>query len=212
MMKERISIREYFKENGTPLIFWACIGGVAIAVGILWPSFYWLVVGSIILLGSILVALFPFFIKDKFRESVGISIGGCVFLLMALVTLLNIFFNGTRYISSNDNRQHRYPNCGAIIMSNQIQEVSRLEGFFHLHFKDCENCEQRRTSEKKQRRANEKIKELQEEITELQEEIEVKEWQIKALRNGADIDDIDFGEEDEEEYYDEHEIEPVHMR
>ena len=206
------NMKEYFKEYGSPLIFWAVIGGVAIAVGLLWPSFYWLVVGSIILLGSILFALFPFVVKNDSNESIGQSIGCSVFLLLVLVTLLNIVFNGTRYISSDDNRQHRYSNCEAIIMSKHIIEVSRLEGFFHLYFKDCENCEQRRTSEKKQRRANEKIKELQEEITELQEEIEVKEWQIKALRNGADIDDIDFGEEDEEEYYDEHEIEPVHMR
>ena len=89
-------------------------------------------------------------------------------------------------------------------MSNQVKEVSRLEGFFHLCFFDCDVCDERRDEQRKRERTEEKIQELEEKADYLEE-------QINALRNGADIDEMDFGE-DENEYYDEDDIEPVHLR
>lgn len=204
---------KYPKEQLGPCVFFALIGAIAIAVGLLWPSFYWLVIGIIIVATALMIAVCPFFEK---QDSEGNSIGtiGCGFLLLiVIVTGLNIFFHGTRYIAPGNDYQHRFVDCSIIKGGYDIKEVSRLEGFFHLCFKECEVCKQRRVTEKKQHKTEVKIKQLQEEINDLQELIDIRIEQIEALRNGADIDTMVFEElYEEEDEYDESEYEPLYLR
>lgn len=202
--KEMLPIKKIYKEIGVGLIIWALIGGAAIAVGLLWPSFYWLIIGAIILLMVLAYAIFPFIAQPDSEQVIGASIGCCGLALLVLVSLINLFFYGTRYISSDDSEQHQYMDCRRLSMSNQIKEVSRLEGFFHLCFYDCDVCKERREEQRKSQRTEDKIQEMEKEVDYLEE-------QINALRNGADIDEMDFGE-DEDEYYVEDEIEPAHLR
>lgn len=173
------------------------IGVGAIIVGLLWPSFYWLMVGCIILLFSLFYLIYGLIVKDTDEMS---FVPGCYgFVLLALVSVLNIIFNGTRYISSEGQKQHLYSDCQYIKNSKNVKEVSRLEGFFHLVFSDCKKCEQRETVEEKQRRTNKKIEQLQKLVNALQEDIEDSQKKIKilkedieALQNGADVDTYHF--------------------
>lgn len=204
-------------------------GAGGIIVGLIWPSFYWLLIGCIIILFALFYLIYGFIAKDMDDMS---PVPGCYGLvILVLITVLNYIFNGTRYLSSNDNRQHRYPNCETIVMSNHIIEVSRLEGFFHLCFSNCKICEQREELEEKQRRTNRKIESLQKrvdwlqddideaqkDIEESQKKIEMLERQIYDLRNGADIDTYHFREyrekeDEEEELYDENDVDPPFLR
>lgn len=204
-------LMKYPKEMLGSCAIFALIGATAIAVGLLWPSFYWLVIGIIIVATALMIAVCPFFEKQDSEGNTMGAIGCFCFLLIAIVTALNIFFYGTRYIASENDYQHRFVDCSVIRGGDDIKEVSRLEGFFHLCFKECEVCKQRRVTEKKQHRTDVKIKQLQEEISDLQELIDIRIEQIEALRNGADIDTMVFEDLYEEEY-DEPEYEPLHLR
>lgn len=204
---------KYPKEQLGGCAIIALLGGVAIAVGRLWPSFYWLVIGIILVSVALIVVVYPFFDKHD-SEGNGATTIGCGFiLLIAIFTGLNLFFHGTRYIVSENDFQHRYDDCSEIKGKGGIKEVSRLEGFFHLCFKDCEVCKQRRVTEKKAHKTDAKIKQLREEISDLQELIDIRKEQIEALRNGADIDTMVFEElYEEEDDYEESEYEPFHLR
>jgi len=203
---------KYPKEQLGANAFFAVIGAIAIVVGILWPSFYWLVIGIIIVATALMIAICPFFEKNG-SDGCTSTIGCGGFLLIAIITGLNLFFHGTRYIVSGNNEQHRYIDCSIIKGKDGIKEVSRLEGFFHLCFEECEVCKQRRVTEKKQHKTEAKIKELQNEISDLQELIDIRKEQITALRNGADIDTMVFEELYEVEVDDdESEYEPIHLR
>lgn len=190
----------------------ALIGAISIVVGLLWPSFYWLVIGIIIVAAAFMIAVCPFFEKQDSDENCIGAIGCGFFLLITIVTALNIFFYGTRYIASENDYQHRFVDCSVIRGGDDIKEVSRLEGFFHLCFKECEVCKQRRVTEKKQHRTETKIEQLQEEISDLQELMNIRIEQIEALRNGADIDTMVFEDLYEEDEVYEEEYEPVHLR
>ena len=212
---------KYPKEQLGKCAFFAILGAIAIAVGLLWSSFYWLVIGIISVTAALMLAVCPFF-EERDSEGNCTSTIGCIcFLLIAISTGLNLFFHDdTWYIVSGNDYQHRYIDCSTIKGLGDIKEVSKLEGFFHLCFKECEVCKQRRVTEKKQHRTEAKIKQLQEEISDLQEEIsdlqeliDIREEQIVALHNGADIDTMVFEElYKEEDEYDDSEYEPLHLR
>ena len=204
---------KYPKDQLGGYAIFALLGGVAIAVGLLWPSFYWLVIGIIIVAAALMLAVCPFLEKNDSDGKCTGTVGCSFVLLIAIVTGLNLFFHGTRYIVSGNVYQHRYSDCSFIKGKDDIKEVSRLEGFFHLCFKDCEVCKQRRVTEKKAHKTEAKIKQLEEEICDLQELIHIREEQIDALRNGADIDTMVFESlYEEEEDYEESEYEPIHLR
>lgn len=204
---------KYPKELLRGCAIFATLGAIAIVVGVLWPSFYWLIIGIIIVATALMIAVCPIFEKQYSNGNCTTTIGCGFFLLIAIITGLNLFFHGTRYIVSGNNEQHRYIDCSIIKGKDGIKEVSRLEGFFHLCFKECEVCKQRRVTEKKQHKTEAKIKELQNEISDLQELIDIRKEQITALRNGADIDTMVFEElYEEEDDYEESEYEPIHLR
>ncbi len=204
---------KYPKEQLGANAFFAVIGAIAIVVGLLWPSFYWLVIGIIIVAAALILVVCPFFEKNDSDGKCTGTVGCSFVLLIAIFTGLNLFFHGTRYIVSENDFQHRYDDCSEIKGKGGIKEVSRLEGFFHLCFKDCEVCKQRRVTEKKLHKTEAKIKQLEEEICDLQELISLREEQIEVLRNGADIDTMVFESlYEEEEDYEESEYEPFHLR
>ena len=211
---------KYPKEQLGGCATFALIGAIAIAVGLLWPSFYWLVIGIIIVAAALMLAVCPFFEKEDSDGNYFGTIGCGFVLLIAIVTGLNLFFHGTRYIVSENEYQHQYVDCSEIKGKDGIKEVTRLEGFFHLRFKECDVCKQRRVIENKQYKTNAKIKhlqgeirDLQEEISDLQELINIRKEQIDALHNGADIDTMVFEElYEEEDEDDEFEYDLLHLR
>ncbi len=204
---------KYPKEQLGACAVFALLGAVAIAVGLLWPSFYWLVIGIIIVTAALMLAVCPLFDKRDSDNNCTGTIGCSFVLLIAIISGLNLFFHGTRYIVSGNDYQHRYNDCSIIKGKEEIKEVSRLEGFFHLCFLECKVCKERRVTEKKQHKTETKIKQLQEEISDLQELIDIRKEQIDALRNGADIDTMVFEElYEEEEEYDDSEYELLHLR
>lgn len=94
-------------------------------------------------------------------------------------------------------KQHLYSDCPSIISCSSIREVTELEGFFYLTFRDCKICEERKKKEKASFIA----------AKEQQERNELKAYLnnlIDSLDSGADPEDIkqqlqdDWGSDDED--------------
>jgi len=82
----------------------------------------------------------------------GDGAGYCLGTMMVGVALIFAWYacifqwNDDRYISPNNNRLHLYSDFSSM-GSNNVREVSELEGFFHLCFQDCEVCKERQETE-----------------------------------------------------------------
>lgn len=170
------------------LYFLAC-GALCVGIGLLYPSFYWLVHGCIISFFVIISLLVVCFKKDPLSDNDS-NIGCIAIVVVILFSLFAVANNNTRYITPHGHKQHIYKDCSTLFRSVDIKEVSELEGYFHWCFMDCKTCLNRRDEERKEKKERLMQIEREEKIEELQQKID-------ALRNGADVEDIeDYEEED----------------
>jgi len=108
---------------------------------------------------------------------------GC-FSLLALPLFLYLYFgcDETRYISSHDDKQHLYKDCPQIVKYSSDQ-MTELEGFYHLVFSECKDC-------KKRKREKQKEREIAIEQNKRNEMIDYLQGLIDDLENGATADDV----------------------
>ena len=189
---------ESVKAVRVPMI----VGAILVVIGLVGDYFFWLGIGTIVLLYSLTnLGMRLFYKKPGYDIDENV---GCVFVFIGgLFVFLSFLFGSTRYITPSGYKQHIYEDCSTIKHPQTVKKVSELEGFFHFRFADCKRCEKRKEKEDKmeqkmwrRRREERKQREREEKIQELQE-------QIDALRNGADVDDIeeDYPEYDDDDEY-----------
>lgn len=123
-----------------------------IFLGCYYDVYFLLVLGSLVIIS--ILSIFSIALSD--------SDGGCGGLLFVLVLVpiaIIIMIGGfkdRRYIARSSWRFHKYADCEAIdyndIYNNRVQRVSKLEGFYHLVFKECDVCKERKQEEIRERR------------------------------------------------------------
>lgn len=167
--------KKYLKSQLVFLI----IPGIMFAVGLIWPSFYWLCIG-IITAAAVIINTIVCLIKKKYdNEFVG-ETGGCYLMaIVAFFTLAYWMYNEDRFVSSKGGKQHIYADCSSFKPKSKIKKVCELQGFLYGCFSDCKLCEQRKNEERQmEKRERERRREFaaqrqrQNMIIELQNAIE----------------------------------------
>ncbi len=167
------------------------IPGIMIAVGLIWPSFYWLSIGIIITAIITIFTMFCLIKKRDFDDDNIVGNMGCsIMLIIAAFTLAYWIYNETRFISSKGYKQHIYADCSTFKSGSNIKEVCELEGFFYGCFPDCKLCKEREKEEMQMKRIQkERMRELEAQ-RERQYMISKLENAIEELNEGKSVSSV----------------------
>lgn len=184
------------------------VGSILFVIGYFGDFFIWLGIGVIIITFS-LIGLSTKILSKQSDSDILYNVGCLGILILIPFVLLSWFFEDQRYITKTGSKQHLYADCSTIKRRENVKEVTKMEGFFHLTFADCKICKKREAEEEERKNEEWKQKMREEKIQELKEKIYKYKCQIKALRNGADVFDIeddydDPGYDEEEEDFRKH--------
>lgn len=171
-------------------MFCLIIPGIMIAIGLIWPSFYWLCIGIFTAVAIIINTIACLVKKECYYEFAGENGSGVLMIVVIFFSLAYWMYNDTRFISSNGGKQHIYSDCSTFKSGSKIKEVSELQGFLYGCFSDCKICVQRETEEDKMKeREEEKRREIiahrerQQMINKLQDAID-------ELQNGESAESV----------------------
>lgn len=119
---------------------------------------------------------------------------GFMFLVVLVVAVWIFDLTDTRYITSHGNRLHILADCSSIQSSNDVREISRLEGWFHWTFRDCKVCtdiiEKQKEAERKAKRLKKAESTRQELIDYFEQKIEEMQETLETLKSTDDPDEI----------------------
>lgn len=180
------------KQSWLPL----SVGALLICTYLIWSFFYCLYIGCIIICYTLFYIVSNCREPSKEGEDGTIALGCFLALFLFIVA---VYWNKKRYISDNSSCQHMYIDCPRMNKASNIVEVYELEGFFHLRFLDCEECEERKIEER-ERRQEEKEAQRRQKLA------EYLQHQIDRLNEGTDADVVledlrnRFADEDETDY------------
>ncbi len=167
-------------------LYFLIIPTIAIAVGLIWPSFYWLGVGIIVASIIVVNTICCMFKKDRTDDDYFTGpIGGCALVIIAVIfTVMYWNFDATRYITRNGKALHLYEDCSSFPKGSEVKEVVEVEGFLHLCFKDCKVCLARQEKDREEKRIE--AQKRKEEIARARRNgmIDVLLDAIEKLRNG----------------------------
>ena len=174
-----------------------------IFLGCYYDVYFLLVLGSLAIIS--ILSIFSIALSDSDDGC------GCLVFVLVLIAIIIMLggFNDRRYIARSSWRFHKYADCEAIdyndIYNDRVQEVSKLEGFYHLVFKECDVCKERKQEEIRERW-------LMFEQQEREDLIEYFKGIISLLEDGQSLVDevkskimedleIDTGDNNEDEDY-----------
>ena len=185
-------------------ILWLIVPAFAFAVGLVWPSFYWQVIGLLLAIIIVLNTLYYLLSSTKLNDDCYFTgtVGGVAFFLIAAIfTIAYWNHHATRYVIQNGQKQHLYEDCSSFPKGSKVKKVVEIEGYLYKCFDDCAICKQRSKDEKE--RQEKEIYERQEkaEKNERNAMIDVLLDAIVDLRNGNSAQSV--GEELDEYLYDE---------
>ena len=178
--------KEYIKEQLGYLI----IPCIAIAVGLVWPSFYWLSVGIITAAVIIISNIRQLIRGNKLDEEIfPDGIGGCIWgILLIIFSIAFLLFCDTRFLSPHGKKQHIYENCSSL-KGKETKEVVKLQGFLYGCFSDCEICKQQKLNEEEQKKIERRKKREMKAEEERLEMIEMLKKELELLEKGEKADD-----------------------
>lgn len=169
--------KDYIKSQ----ILFLIIPGIMIAVGLIWPSFYWLCIGiftaAIVIINTIVCLIKNIEKDNEFAGAIGLC---CLIIIVALFTFAYWSYNESRFVFSNGDKQHIYADCPSFKPESKIKKVCELEGFLYGCFSDCKLCKQRKEEETKRKREVKAQRKRQMMISKLQDA-------IKDLENGKSV-------------------------
>ncbi len=122
-------------------IILSVLSGILMSLGLQYSVFILIACGiatSLLFILSLIVLFTGF--SDEDIESEQLIVFTLYFSF--IVVFICWFFNWhySRYITPDGSKQHLYRECPTLSNSKEVVEVSALEGFFHLCFKDCKTC------------------------------------------------------------------------
>ena len=134
--------------NKPIIIGFGSIGGLLLAIGLLWSLYFCILIGVILIIHNLLGLIICLIGNSFDSELVGAFLVGIGLELLIAITILGIHpFKETRFISEYGKKQHIYLDCPTIINSYNIKEVSKLEGLVRFKGSDCKICKEREQEE-----------------------------------------------------------------
>ena len=139
---------------------------------------------------------------------------GCLLPITLGAAILFLRLDDPRYITPKGDRLHIMCDCPSLQSSADVQEVTKLEGWFHWTFRDCKVCTDILEKQKEEERKVEKLKQAedtrqelieyyQQKISFMQEILE----NLKTTDDPADIkrarrimEDIEYTGDDDDDY------------
>ena len=182
--------KKYLKTQ----LFCLIIPAIAIAVGLIWPSFYWFSIGVIVMVIIIINTAYCLFKHSRTDDDYFTGApGGCALVIVAAVfSLAYLNFDATRYITPHGKKLHLYEDCTTFLKGSSVKKVVELEGFFHLCFKDCNVCLARKEMEREQKKLE--AQRRREEIARVKRNnmIDVLLDAIEELRSGKSMNSVGY--------------------
>lgn len=208
-------MEDEMKRMVLAFVLFGLIAFVLVSLGCFYDLYLLLVIGSLCICGLIYFFISWIATVNKHARKSNL---GCVLSIVVITLCLLVFklvsgdWRDERYITRSSWVLHKYKDCIEFDYSDDVEIVSKLEGFYHFVFTECDICNNREREEKQMRRLIEK-QELEERLLEIEQEkredlIEYFNDIISLLENGESVNYVeskiqeDF-EIDQENYYEE---------